>query len=238
MIGMGQPNGDGEDVVWRVLVIDDHELLSSALEAAFAHDGRAQVVGTAGSIAEGVERAGEVKPDVILTDRRLPDGDVDQHVGALLSASPESRILMMTGWPTERSSLAALDAGAAGIVSKTEPVSRIVEAVGRVACGEMLVPADVARALLDRSGRAGGVRRVVLSERELDVLEALARGESTVTAAERLCISHSTLRNHLSRAMLKLGVHDRLAAVSEAIRLGLVAPHLPGSGAPSKQAPR
>ena len=209
----------------RVLVVDDHELLSSALRIAFASDGRAEVVATATSIEEGVARARALSPDVILTDRRLPDGDADEHVADFLQASPGSRVLLMTGWPTERSSLAALDAGASGIVSKTEPVHRIVEAVRRVAGGEMLVPRNVGRALLDR--RAGRSDRTTLSARELDVVEALACGESTHSAAVRLCISHNTLRNHLSRAMLKLGVHDRLGAVSEAVRLGLVAPRLP-----------
>lgn len=228
---MDRPGVEGRKDSWRVLVIDDHELLSSALEVAFASDGRAEVVGTATSIAEGVERAAALQPEVILTDRRLPDGDVDQRIGDFLAASPDSRILMMTGWPTERSSLAALDAGASGIVSKAEPLMRIVEAVGRVAAGELVVPNDLARSLLERAG--GGtkvVRRGRLTARELDVLEALAGGETTVDAAARLCISHNTLRNNLSQAMFKLGVHDRLAAVSEAIRLGLIAPPMPGTG--------
>jgi DNA-binding NarL/FixJ family response regulator len=215
-----------------VLVVDDHELLSSALEIAF-RDGPAEVVGTASTLAEGVERAGVLRPDVILTDRRLPDGDVDQHVSELLAASPTSRILMMTGWPTERSSLAALDAGVCGVISKSEPLHRIVEAVGRVATGDLVVPADLARSLMERAG--GGTataRRTRLSPRELDVLEALAGGETTRDAAVRLCISHNTLRNNLSQAMLKLGVHDRLSAVSEAIRLGLIAPPMPGTGGP------
>lgn len=212
---------------WRVLVIDDHELLTSALEAAFAADGRAEVVATAASIEAGVHAAARTAPDVVLTDRRLPDGDMDQHIGRLLDASPGSRILLMTGWPTERSSLAALEAGAVGIVSKTESVTRIVDAVGRVASGEVLVPTEVTRALLDRTMRTRVADRTTLSDRELDVLESLARGESMAATADRLCISANTLRNHLSRAMLKLGVHDRLAAVSEAIRLGLVAPRMP-----------
>lgn len=228
---MDRPSTTGLSRVWRVLVIDDHELLSSALELAFRMDGRAEVVATSGSIAEGIELASALQPDVILTDRRLPDGDVDQHMDALVAASPDARVLMMTGWPTERSSLMALEAGVSGIVAKTETVSYIVEAVGRVASGEVLLPADVTRALLARTGRPGSVRHASLSARELDVLEGLARGEATALTAKRLCISHNTVRNHLARAMLKLGVHDRLAAVSEAIRLGLVAPRLPGTEA-------
>jgi len=235
---MDRPGVEERRDSWRVLVIDDHELLSSALEVAFASDGRAEVVGTASSIADGIERAGALQPEVILTDRRLPDGDVDQRIGDLLAASPASRVLMMTGWPTERSSLAALDAGASGIVSKAEPLMRIVDAVGRVAAGELVVPNELARSLLERAG--GGTkaaRRGRLTTRELDVLEALAGGETTWDAASRLCISHNTLRNNLSQAMFKLGVHDRLAAVSEAIRLGLIAPPMPGSGESSSSGP-
>jgi len=207
-----------------VVVIDDHELLSSALEVAFGADGRAEVVATAATLAEARGAVVEHQPDVILSDRRLPDGDVDQHVAALLALSPRSRLLLMTGWPTQRSSLAAFEGGARGIVSKAEPVARIVDAVVRVAAGEVIVPGDVADRVFGHSAPSS---RSALTLRELDVLEALAAGEPSAAAAARLCMSHNTLRNHLSKAMLKLGVHDRLAAVTEAVRLGLIAPRLP-----------
>lgn len=215
--------------VIRVLVIDDHELLSSALGAAFAKDGRTEVVGTASSIAEGVTAAATLTPDVILTDRRLPDGDMDERVDELRAASPSSRIVLMTGWPTQRSSLAALDSGVQGIISKSQPVSQILDTIARVVAGDLVVPAALTPVLLARTGRSDSTSRNDLSRRELDVLEALACGESTVAAAARLHISNNTVRNHLARAMLKLGVHDRVAAVAEATRLGLVAPRLPGS---------
>lgn len=211
---------------WEVVIIDDHELLSSALELAIRHDGRGSVLATATTVAAGIRAVATARPDVVLTDRRLPDGDMEDFIRDLRSASPSSRILLMTGWPTERSSMAALDAGANGIVSKTELVGRIIDAVDRVARGELVLPAELAHALLARSGRTEG-RRTELSPRELDVIEALARGESAEDAADRLCISRNTFRNHLSKAMLKLGVHDRLSAVSEAIRLGLVSPQMP-----------
>jgi DNA-binding NarL/FixJ family response regulator len=226
----------GSSTPITVLVIDDHELLSSALGANFAQDGRTEVVGTATSITDGVRAAAALRPDVILTDRRLPDGDMDERVGELRAASPSSRIVLMTGWPTERSSLAALDAGVQGIISKSQPVLQIVDTIARVAAGDLVVPASLTRVLLARAGRSDAPRQNELSRRELDVLEALACGESTLDAARRLCISNNTVRNHLARAMLKLGVHDRLAAVAEAIRLGLVAPRLPGTGTPTPAA--
>jgi two-component system, NarL family, nitrate/nitrite response regulator NarL len=217
---------DGSEVggPCRVVVVDDHELLSSALQIALAVEGKAQVVGTAATLAAGRDAVRAHQPDVILTDRLLPDGEVDQHVGSLLAVSPGSRVLLMTGWPTERSSQAALESGAHGVISKTESVGRIVEAVLRVAAGELLLPADVARRLLRPPERRG---RSELSEREIEVLEALAAGVTAQAAAGRLGMSHNTLRNHVSRAMLKLGVHDRLGAVTEAMRLGLIAPARP-----------
>jgi len=215
----------------RLLVIDDHELLSSALCATFAGDSRIEVVGTASSIAGGIEAVAALQPEVVLTDRRLPDGDMDEHIGELRAACPTARIVLMTGWPTQRSSLAALDAGVQGIVSKANPVAQIVDSIARVVAGDLVVPVALTSVLLARTGRSDApLDRRDLSRRELDVLEALACGESTIEAGRRLCISHNTVRNHLSRAMLKLGVHDRLGAVSEAVRLGLVAPRLPGSG--------
>lgn len=220
--------GEGSHArAWRVLVVDDHQLLASALVAAFDQDGRASVVATASSLAEGVRCASAVLPDVVLTDRRLPDGDADQHIGAFHEASPRTRVLVMTGWATERSSITALDAGARGIISKARPVQDIIDAVGRVAAGDLVLPADLASSLLVRDGSTRASSRCDLSRRELDVLEALACGESTADAAARLCISSNTLRNHLARAMLKLGVHSRMSAVAEAVRLGLVAPQLP-----------
>jgi DNA-binding NarL/FixJ family response regulator len=213
----------------RVLVIDDHELVSSALCACMAADARTEIVGTAATIREGIERAAATRPEVILTDRRLPDGDMDQRLPDLLRVSPSSRVVLMTGWPTQRSSLAALDAGAHGIVCKSQPIAQIQDAIARVVAGELVLPAPLARALLQRNGGSGAPREQ-LSPRELDVLEGLACGETTREIGQRLCISHNTVRNHLAKAMLKLKAHDRLGAVASAVQLGLVAPRLPATG--------
>lgn len=212
-----------------VLVIDDHELLTSALLATFTEHDTIEPVGSAASLREGIGAAQALRPAVILADRRLPDGDTDQRLAELHEASPGSRILLMTGWLTVRSSLGALDAGAHGIVSKSQPVAQIIDAIGRVAAGELVIPAGLTTALLARASHRGSPHRGDLSARELDVLEGLATGESTLEIAGRLCISHHTARNHLARAMLKLGAHDRLSAVLTAVQLGLIAPRLPGS---------
>jgi DNA-binding NarL/FixJ family response regulator len=209
------------------VIVDDQALLTSALEVAFEQDGRARVVGTAALIEHGVKAVRAAAPDVVLSDRRLPDGDVEDHVQELVSACPSARVLMMTGWPTKRSCLLALEGGVRGIVSKAEPIPRILDAIERVMAGDLIIPAALGGALANQANSGGRRTRGELSARELDVLEALAKGESIANAADRLCISPNTARNHLARLMLKLGVHDRVAAVTEGIRLGLVSPKVP-----------
>jgi DNA-binding NarL/FixJ family response regulator len=121
-----------------------------------------------------------------------------------------------------------VDAGVDGIVLKSQPIDHILDSIIRVAAGELVVPSAIVHHLGLHPTRAEPSGRTTLTARELDVLEWLARGESTVQVATRLCISNATVRNHLARVMLKLGVHDRLTAVTEGIRLGLVAPRPPG----------
>ena len=213
---------------WRVVIIDDDVLLTSALEIAFEHEAHATVVATAGSIAAGIDAVRAARPDVVLTDRRLPDGDVEDHISALVAAQPSARVVMMSGLPTKRSAVLALEGGVVGIVSKAQPLARIVDAIERVMAGELVIPASVAGIVVDRAQQGRRSHRPGdLSTRELDVLDALAHGESLTSIAERLSISRHTARNHLARVMLKLGVHDRLSAVTEGIRLGLVSSHHP-----------
>lgn len=222
-------DADAAATVHRIVVIDDHDLLAGAVRIAFDQEPTCRVVATAGTWVEALEVVATFRPDLIVTDRRLADVDVDDHLGQLQAASPRSRILLMTGWPTERAFLSALRAGAHGVIAKSQSVVELVAAAHRVLAGELVAPAWLLPALLGDSH--GGEGRNRLTARELDVLELLATGAGSDDAAAKLCISVNTLRNHLRSAMAKLGVHNRLAAVSAAVERGLVSPQLPGRAA-------
>jgi DNA-binding NarL/FixJ family response regulator len=214
----------------RTLVVDDHEMVAKALASALAEEPGLHVVGTAGSVGEAVDVARRRRPDVILTDLALPEGEVTAHLGRLTSAAPGAQVVVMTGLPTERSFVAALRAGAVGYVAKAQPIEDLVRAVLRVADGELVVPPPFLGALLEHSGfGATRPRPATLTSREIDVVQLLAHGCSTAEVAEQLCVAVNTVRNHLAGAMAKLGASSRLGAVAEALRLGLISPPVPAA---------
>jgi DNA-binding NarL/FixJ family response regulator len=208
-----------------VLLIDDHEVVAGALQIALDREQDFFVCGLATTIERGLADAARLQPSLIITDLRLPDGDISDHLHRFKAAAPNAKVLIVTGWPTERSFLACIGASAAGYVSKSRPLSEVVRGARRVSAGEVVFPTDYVPAILGRAGSEhDAVTRPRLTARELDVLQLLARGHTTVEVSEGLCISVNTVRNHLASAMSKLGKTTRLAAVSEGVRLGLISP--------------
>ena len=210
----------------RVLVVDDHEMVGAALTSALALEPSIEVVGIAPDGERATDLARRHRPDVIVTDFQLRDEQAPTFFDAFRSAADGCAILVLTGWPTERSLLLALDAGAAGYLSKDQPMDALVDGVRRVAAGEMVVAPALLPVLARRSTTAGPDRRR-LSRRELEILDRLASGVDTAAVATELGISPHTVRNHVARLMVRLGAHSRLEAVSEAVRRGIIAPPAP-----------
>jgi DNA-binding NarL/FixJ family response regulator len=209
----------------RLLVVDDHAMVANALAAALGQARDIEVVATAGSVQTALACLRRHAPDVVLTDIGLPDGEVVDHLDRFATTAPGARVIVMTGLPTERTFLAAVRAGAVGYVAKSRPLDELVRAVQRVAGGEVAFPAEYLARLLEHGGVASATRHGPgLTTREIDVIQLLAHGKTTTEVARELRVAVNTVRNHLAGAMAKLGATNRLGAVSEALRLGIVSP--------------
>ena len=203
----------------RILVVDDHPLTRDALAGLLTQHGF-EVVGTAGSGEEAVDRARELQPQLVLLDLTMPGLDGIAALPLVREAAPQAEVVVLTAAEDDHSLLQAIRAGAAGYLLKSEPPARIVDFLRGVARGEAALSGAVARRLLDQV-REGGPNEVperiaaLLSPRELEVLLLLDRHLSTEEIATRLFISEHTVRSHVKSLLGKLGVSSRREALEK-----------------------
>jgi DNA-binding NarL/FixJ family response regulator len=210
----------------RILLVDDHPLTREALGALLLQHGF-EVVGEAADGAEALELAAELAPDLVLLDLSMPGVDGLSALPGLREAAPDCEVVVLTASGTEDNLLAAIRAGAAGYLLKTEPPGRLISFLAGVANGEAALSGVVARRLLDQvraGGRlGGGVPDHVakkLSAREVEVLLLLDEHLSTDDIAKRLFISEHTVRSHVKSLLKKLGVSSRREALEQLAATG------------------
>jgi DNA-binding NarL/FixJ family response regulator len=202
----------------RILLVDDHPLTRSALAALLGQHGF-EVAGEASDGQEAIDAAARVRPDLILLDLSMPGLDGLTALPRLREAAPDCEVVVLTASGTEENLLAAIRAGAAGYLLKSEPPARIVQFLRGVAEGEAALSGAVARRLLEqvRLGTRGkGVPDEIasaLSARELEVLLLLDDHLGTDEIAKRLFISEHTVRSHVKSLLRKLGVSSRREAL-------------------------
>jgi DNA-binding NarL/FixJ family response regulator len=203
----------------RTLVVDDHPLTRSALVDLLEQHSFA-VVGEAADGVEAVERAREAQPDLVLLDLTMPGGSGLEALPHVRAAAPGCEVVVLTASGTEENLLAAIRAGAAGYLLKTEPPDRIAEFLEGVANGEAALSGEIARRLLDRVREGGTLDSGVpdsiaaeLSAREVEVLLLLDEHLGTDEIAKRLFISEHTVRSHVKSLLRKLGVSSRREAL-------------------------
>ena len=203
----------------RVLIVDDHPLTREALASLLSQHGF-DVVGDANDGGEAIEQARRLRPDLVLLDLTMPGMDGLTALPRIREAAPESEVVVLTASGTEENLLAAIRAGAAGYLLKSEPPERIASFLRGVVGGEAALSGSVARRLLDRvreGGRlGGGVPDAIasrLSAREMEVLLLLDEHLGTDEIAGRLFISEHTVRSHVKSLMRKLGVSSRREAL-------------------------
>ncbi len=203
----------------RVLVIEDHRLVAQGLELLLASEPSLEVAAIATTGAEGIELAAELLPDVAVIDYRLEDATGAQVARAIRSRAPYVRTLILSMSIGRVQLLEAVRAGARGYLLKSQAAGELLEAVRRVAAGEMLIPASQLAELLQEDAE-GPLEDLTPREREL--LGLLREGLDNRAIADRLGIRYVTVRGHLRNLLQKLHVHSRLEAVARAAELGIL----------------
>ncbi|MGA9749308.1 MAG: response regulator transcription factor [Nocardioides sp.] len=211
----------------RVVVADDQALVRSGFSLILESEAGIEVVAEAADGTQAVAAARRYTPDVVLMDIRMPGMDGIEATRHITSSpgTADVRVLVLTTFAADEYVVAALRAGASGFVLKDTEPAALVRAVEVVAAGDALLAPEVTRRMLDRFAQAGGPRETLelppLTRREHEVLVSVALGLSNLEIADRLVVSYSTVKTHVSHLLTKLGARDRAQLVMLAHQAGL-----------------
>ncbi|MDT6986582.1 response regulator [Streptomyces lusitanus] len=215
----------------RVLIADDQQMVRQGFTVLLNTQPDIEVVGQAVNGLEAVEQVGALAPDVVLMDIRMPELGGIEATARITAATPEVRVLVLTTFDLDEYVYEALRAGASGFLLKDASAEQLAEAVRVVAAGDALLAPGVTRRLiaefsrLDPRPRTPPRRKVGdLTERETEVLSLIAQGLSNAEIAVRLVVAEQTVKTHVGRILVKLGLRDRTQAAVFAYESGLVRP--------------
>jgi DNA-binding NarL/FixJ family response regulator len=213
----------------RVVVADDQGMVRSGFTVLLNAQPDIEVVGEAVNGREAITRAADLRPDVILMDVRMPVLDGLQATREITALPDPPKILVLTTFDLDDYVYEALRSGASGFLLKDASANELADAVRLVAAGDAMLAPGVTRRLIAEFARMGaprGPNRKLegLTERESEVLALVARGLSNAEIAERLFVAEQTVKTHVSRILMKLGLRDRTQAVVLAYETGLVHP--------------
>ena len=210
--------------ITRVLVVDDHEMFSEALELLLRRQPDVRLIGSARDATEALGML-EDEPDVVLMDLDMPGINGIQATRQIREAVPNAKVVLLTAVQSPEIIADALAAGACGYVPKTRAVDELMDVVRRAAAGELVMPerdlAAVVEQLRGSRPTTGELALRRLTPREAEILRSLAAGETTTQIAEALGISALTVQSHVKSILAKLGVHSKIEAVTLAWRHGL-----------------
>ena len=200
----------------RILMVDDHPLLSEGLAAVIQNQPDMLPVGQASSGQEAVKRFDECRPDVTLMDLRLPDMSGIDAMVAIRSKFPEARFIILTTFAGDAEIQRALEAGARAYLLKTMPPNELVDVIRQVHAGKKRIPSEIAAHLAEHYSDER------LTGREVDILSQLAGGNRNRDIADKFFIAEETVKAHLKHIMEKLGATDRTQAVAIGVRRGII----------------
>ena len=204
----------------RILLVDDHAVVRSGLGAFLSVNPDLELVGEAENGEQAVFRANLLKPDVILMDLMMPVMDGVAATAAIKKQNPEIQIIALTSFQEDELVQNVLRYGAVGYLMKNVSARELAAAIRAASEGKMTLSPEAAQALVHASQQAQETE--VLTERERDVLKLMVEGLNNAEIAERLVVSLSTVKYHISNILMKLGVDNRVAAVTMAIQKKMI----------------
>ena len=212
----------------RVLLVDDHRMFADAVELLLAGYEDIEMIGTMLTGEDALELARRECPDIVLMDIDLPRMDGIEATIRLKEICPDAQVVAITAFQDPEIVARAIEAGACGYVPKTQAAEELVDIIRGVAAGHMMVASSDMATILERlqTGRKqrNQAERLIgrLTNREVEILRAIAEGKSTTEVARSLFISPLTVQSHVKAILLKLGVRSKLEAVTFALRHGLI----------------
>lgn len=200
----------------RILTVDDHPMLREGIAAAIARQPDMTLVGEAVNGREAVEAFRKTLPDITLMDLQMPEMNGVEAIAAIRAEFPGARIIVLTTYKGDVQALRALKAGASGYLLKSALRKEMMDAIRAVAAGRTSIPTEIALQIAEH------VTADALSEREVEVLQCVARGASNKEVAFRLQVSEETAKVHMKHILEKLGATDRTQAVTIALSRGII----------------
>jgi NarL family two-component system response regulator LiaR len=200
----------------HILIADDHAVVRRGLRSILQLEKDFQVVGEAANGTEAVEKARQLKPDVVIMDLIMPEKSGSEATAEILAAHPETRILLLTTFGTADDVAKALEAGAVGALMKTSDESEIITSIRTVAAGGHAISNEIKRLIAENPPAPE------LTPRQLEILNSLSRGYSNAEIAEVFGINEVTVREHVANIMAKLDASNRAEAVATALRKSLL----------------
>ena len=208
----------------RILIADDHPIVRQGLATVLSQEADLVVVGQAENGLDAVAQARKLHPDIILMDLQMPEMDGVEAIQKIKMETSDIGIIILTTYDTDDYIFRGIEAGARGYLLKDSPPEEVLKAIRTVHKGESLIEPRVASRLIDRFSQLShaSVPEEVLSSRELQVLQLIAKSAANKEIANELFIGESTVKTHIIHIFNKLGVKGRTEAVAEAARRGII----------------
>lgn len=210
--------------VIKIVIVDDHPVVREGIGSMLKREPDFKIVGEASNGREAIEKAGELEPDVMLMDLRMPEIDGVEAITQIKANKPDIKFIILTTYSDDEYIFKGIAAGARAYLLKDAPRDELFKAIRAVSRGESLIQPVVASRLLDKLAELSKKSPSVetLSERETEVLNLMAKGVSNKDIADQLSITQSTVKTHITSIFQKLDVTTRTEAVTTALKKGII----------------